>query len=279
MLVFFIKQALNLKRAIFGRREPHQLAWGLALGVLLGIVPHGNLLALALLLVILSLRINHGMMAVTAAATSFLAWRLDPFSDALGGYLLAHPSLTDFFVMAWQLPLVPWTEINNTVVVGSLTIGLLLLFPLYLVAYPVFHFLAPVTPAVPGFQPTPSGAAAQGEPEVKPDTVDGRDKRPRGSQHSPGEPEVNPEAVDAALAEAIRRQQAAAKEAVDTRIEVVRLTSAPPAAVAPPASDLSRADDEVEHAAGGSTAADRPMAETLNYLLRQLRDLRHGRAA
>ena len=48
-MIFWMAKLLNsLRRAIEGRKHPHQLAWAVALGLLLGVVPHGNLLAFAL---------------------------------------------------------------------------------------------------------------------------------------------------------------------------------------------------------------------------------------
>ena len=112
------------RRAFAGRKYPHQMAWAVAFGLLLGVIPHGNLLARRLLLVVLSLKINHAMAGLTAVATTFLARYLDPYSHQVGDYVLTHPGFRETAVSAWQLPLVPWTDLNNTVVMGSFLIGL-----------------------------------------------------------------------------------------------------------------------------------------------------------
>ena len=59
MIFWMVKLLNSLRRAIEGRKHPHQLAWAVALGLLLGVVPHGNLLAFALVILVLSLKINH----------------------------------------------------------------------------------------------------------------------------------------------------------------------------------------------------------------------------
>jgi len=143
MILWIFKLIKTVRRAIAGRKYPHQLAWAVAFGLLLGIVPHGNLLALGLLILVLSLQINHAMAGLTAIAASFAATRLDPFSHQVGDYLLGHPEVAPWATAAWQLPLVPWTDLNNTVVLGSLTIGVLCLVPTFLVTYPVFRLFAP----------------------------------------------------------------------------------------------------------------------------------------
>jgi len=306
MLVFFIKQMLSLKQAILGRREPHQLAWGLALGLLLGIVPHGNLIALAILLFIMSVKVNHGMVAVTAVATTFLATGLDPQSHAVGEYLLTHPDFAQLFVSLWQLPVVPWTDINNTVMVGSLTIGLAALLPTYLCAYPVFHWLAPELSDVPTDTTPPQASVARTastatgtvpppaikvfaaeslnaplcamatDPSRADDIIDPATIGPVFYPLS----EVETQAIDAAFGEAVAAEEMAQRTIVDTRIEVVRmypLASSQSAEGSTAGDEMSLSD--LEQAARASTDQDPPMSEALNYLLRQLRDARQGRAA
>jgi len=309
MLVFFIKQMLSLKKAILGRREPHQLAWGLALGLLLGIVPHGNLLAFAILLFIMSVCVNHGMVAVTAVITSFLANRFDVQTHAVGNYLLTHPDFSPIFASAWQLPVVPWTDINNTVVAGSLVIGIAMVVPAYLFSYPIFHWLAPEPNDVPvDLLPPPSVAAVS---EEAPQTLklhsaedsgdriacgdiavsnavlvagDMNAKPVVGSSESAAAPVLLPLsaaetfAIDAAFGQVAEAEELAKRTMIDTRIEVVRMYPARSASSsAPLKEDLPLT--ELEQVARETSEQDPPMSEALNYLLRQLRDARQGRAA
>lgn len=143
MILWTMKLIGFVRRAIAGRKYPHQLAWAVAFGVLLGIVPHGNLLALGLLVLVLSLKINHAMATLVAIGASFAAVHLDPVSHEVGDFLLTEPKVAELASSAWALPMVPWTNLNNTVVVGSLTIGTVALLPIFLLTYPVFRFLAP----------------------------------------------------------------------------------------------------------------------------------------
>ncbi|KAA5545273.1 TIGR03546 family protein [Roseiconus nitratireducens] len=143
MVIFSLKLLNNVRKAIAGRRFPHQLAGGVALGVLLGIIPHGNLLAVLVLLTVLSFRVNHAMLGVVAIVVSFGAAFLDPYSHRVGDYLLSHPTGLSIAQQAWALPLVPWTDLNNTVVLGSFTIGLFSTGPIFLLALPLFRRMAP----------------------------------------------------------------------------------------------------------------------------------------
>ena len=143
MVLFTLKLLNNLRKAIAGRRYPHQLAGGVALGVLLGIIPLGNLLALFVLLVVLCFRVNHAIAAIVAVATCFGAVHLDPYSHAVGQYVLSNPTGNQIATRAWALPLIPWTDLNNTVVLGSFLIGLLAVPPIFAITLPIFRLLAP----------------------------------------------------------------------------------------------------------------------------------------
>lgn len=138
MILFSIKLLSSLRKAIAGRKYPSQLAWGLALGLLIGLIPHGNLLAVALVFGVLMLRVNHAMVALTAIGVTMVAPRLDPISDQFAQWFFAQEGVSDVMAQAWDYPLVPWTDLNNTVVMGSFLIGLISLVPAFAISYPMF---------------------------------------------------------------------------------------------------------------------------------------------
>ncbi|TWT95697.1 TIGR03546 family protein [Neorhodopirellula pilleata] len=139
MFLFILKLISTVRKAIAGRRYPSQLAWGLALGVLLGLIPHGNLLTVALVLVILTLQVNHAMVALVGIGLTFVAPKLDPQFHAVGQWFFEQPRVAEAMIKAWQLPLMPWTDLNNTVVMGSFLIGLAAVLPIVMLTYPVFR--------------------------------------------------------------------------------------------------------------------------------------------
>ncbi len=143
MILWTIKQLNSIRLAIAGRQHPSQLAWGVAFGLLLGVVPHGNLLAVLLVLLVLSLKLNHAIAGLTAVGVTFAAGYLDPWSDEIGRRLLTHPDSRRWAELAWEYPLVPWTDLNNTVVLGSFSIGTAMLVPTFCICYPVFRRLSP----------------------------------------------------------------------------------------------------------------------------------------
>ena len=112
-------------------RSPRQLALGIALGVVIGLVPKANLVAVALVLMLFALRINLLAGLTTAIGFSWLSLLIDPVLDHLGRALLTLVPLQPLFAGIYELPYVPWTAFNNTVVMGALFVGLLQFYPTY----------------------------------------------------------------------------------------------------------------------------------------------------
>jgi uncharacterized protein (TIGR03546 family) len=123
-----------LLRAFTDQSTPHELALGFALGAAVGLMPKDNLLAAGLMTVLAASRVNLGMAAVSALLFSWVAVLTDPLTHSLGMVLLGHDALTPFWSRLADLPVVPWTRFNNTVVLGSFVLGLVLLYPLYRVS-------------------------------------------------------------------------------------------------------------------------------------------------
>ena len=255
MLFFSIKQVLRLRQAIFGRREPHALACGVAAGFCWGLIPHGNLIAVVLLLVIFSLRVNHGMAALVALVTTLLAGKLDPVSHALGHRLLTAPGLADFWTVAWGMPMVPWTDLNNTVVLGSFVIATASLLPSYLLTYPIFRRLAPrgvTEPIAEEVALATRSGLVEGEggdvPVVEPATASRWEANAAGDSVGRSDPDLA--SLGGTAAPGLVGQIApwsplvATEQWIDTRIEVVRLRPAAQTSAGPTESTVEVLADE-----------------------------------
>lgn len=137
-MLFFLRPIRLALKALITEATPGQLALGFAMGVLIGLVPKGNLIAITLGIVLAASRANLGVAAATILGCSFLSGYLDPLSDEVGWWLLSHPSLTEMWTNLYNRPVMPWTDFNNSIVMGNLVIGLVLLYPLYRLSKPVF---------------------------------------------------------------------------------------------------------------------------------------------
>jgi len=118
-------------RAFTAAATPRQLALGFALGMLIGLVPKGNLTALVLAVILLGTRVNLGTGMLSAALFSWVGMFVDPLTHRIGEAFLTIPSLQPTWAYLYDLPLAPWTGFNNTVVLGSLLFGLWLFYPAY----------------------------------------------------------------------------------------------------------------------------------------------------
>lgn len=129
MIFWLYRLKKKISRAVSQNREPKLLARGVALGLLLGLTPSGNLTSIAIALLIFCLRLNHALAALTAIATALVAPALDPVSHWIGLSILSDPPLFQLLQTAWNQPLLAWTDLNNTIVLGSFAIGLSLYYP------------------------------------------------------------------------------------------------------------------------------------------------------
>jgi uncharacterized protein (TIGR03546 family) len=126
-----------LRRAIqhlIGGSTPRQLAAGFALGMILGLVPKGNLIAVSLCAMLFALHVNKGLAVAAAIVFSFVGPWTDSFTHKLGAIVLSVESLQPLYAWLYALPLGPWLGFQNTVVTGSLLVGVYLAYPAYCLA-------------------------------------------------------------------------------------------------------------------------------------------------
>jgi uncharacterized protein (TIGR03546 family) len=111
--------------------SPHQLAAGFALGMIVGLVPKGNLIVLSLCVLLFSMRVNKGLALAAAIVFTMIGPYADAFSHKLGLAVLSITSFQPIYASVLCLPLGPWIGFHNTVVTGSLLVGLYVAYPAY----------------------------------------------------------------------------------------------------------------------------------------------------
>jgi uncharacterized protein (TIGR03546 family) len=114
-------------------RSPSQVAWGVALGVVLGFIPKDNLIAIAVVLVLACLRVNQLAGCITAIVLTLSSRWLQPVSLSMGRWLLSHDGTGSVLQRMYKVPMVPWTCLDNPLVVGGMLAGATCLLPTYLV--------------------------------------------------------------------------------------------------------------------------------------------------
>jgi len=109
------------------------IALGVAAGVLFGLVPKGNLTSLLIVAFVLLCRVNIVFGVGVGIAVSLVAGTLDPWAEQIGDFLLTQPWAQPVGQWLFSLPVLPWTSLDNTVVLGQFIIGCVLFGPVYIV--------------------------------------------------------------------------------------------------------------------------------------------------
>lgn len=131
MLSYVIRPLRATLHALVASDSPRQLAAGFALGMVLGLLPKGNLIALSVCVMLFSLRVNKPLALMAALLFTCLSPLADSFTGQLGNEVLHVGVLQAGFASVYKLPLGPWLGLHNTVVMGSLLVGLYLVYPVY----------------------------------------------------------------------------------------------------------------------------------------------------
>ena len=110
---------------------PGQIAGGIALGAVVGLMP-SFLINLFLVFLILIIDVNLSAAFFSIAVFKILAYPLDPLANSIGYELLVNAGrLKPLWTALYNMPAVPFTRFNNTVVLGSFIISLVLFLPLF----------------------------------------------------------------------------------------------------------------------------------------------------
>lgn len=130
--MFFLQLIKNFIQILRSGQTPRQIAGGFALGSMVGLMPFFTLQGLLLWLVILLFDVNLSAAILSATLFTLVAYLFDPVFHALGYFVLTDISaLQGLWTSLYNAPIAPLTRFNNTVVLGSLLCGFVLLLPIY----------------------------------------------------------------------------------------------------------------------------------------------------
>jgi len=129
-----LKLIQSIIKTLHSEGTPGQVALGIALGSVLGLSPLMNLHNLIVFSAIVLLNVSFGGGMLGWALFVPVGFVLDPVFDRIGASLLGAPSLRPLWTSWYNTPLVPYTNFNNTVVLGSVVAWLVLLVPIFFAA-------------------------------------------------------------------------------------------------------------------------------------------------
>jgi uncharacterized protein (TIGR03546 family) len=132
ILINFLAQILNILRSA---ATPSQIAAGFVIGMVAGLTPSLFVLIIVILLfVILNVNISSGLLAI--AIFGFIGYLIDPLSNALGYAVLVQVGfLKPVWTAFYDMPFIPLTGFNNTVVMGNFILAIILIIPIYNTAH------------------------------------------------------------------------------------------------------------------------------------------------
>jgi uncharacterized protein (TIGR03546 family) len=117
-----LKQLFTFIKLLNSDTGKLSLAMGMTCGFILGMTPVLSLHSLLIFLILFFFRIQIGAALVTAFFFKFTAFLLDPLFHYVGSKVLEMESLEGIFTQLYNMPLIPYTRFNNSIVMGSAVI-------------------------------------------------------------------------------------------------------------------------------------------------------------
>lgn len=132
-MTILLKQLFAFINLLNSDTGHNQLAAGLACGLFLGFAPFISIQTVIVLLLVFIFRIQLGAAFLSAFFFKFVAYLLDPVADHLGRFVLEAEAIRPLLVSMYNMPIVPLTRFNNSIVMGSLVISLILVVPAFFI--------------------------------------------------------------------------------------------------------------------------------------------------
>jgi uncharacterized protein (TIGR03546 family) len=132
--MFFLQFISKFIKVLRAGATPGQIAGGVMLGFMIGLMPFMTLQGVALWIVLFFLNVNLSAATFAIFASSFFAFLFDPLFHNLGFWVLTTPGLQSTWTSLYNMPVAPLSRFNNTVVMGSLLGGIVLALPVFLLA-------------------------------------------------------------------------------------------------------------------------------------------------
>jgi uncharacterized protein (TIGR03546 family) len=111
--------------------DPSQVSLAFSLSMIAGLTPLMSLHNLVVLFLVLILRVNLTAFFVGLAIFTAIAYLFDPLFHALGLAILSAETLTGLWTWMYNVPVFRIARFNNTIVMGSLVVSLVLFVPVF----------------------------------------------------------------------------------------------------------------------------------------------------
>lgn len=133
-MLILLRLLQSLVRTLHSDGSPVQVAAGVTLGAALGLTPLLNPHSLIIVSAIFLLNVSFGGAMIGLLLFAPVGFLLDPVFDRLGIWMLEAPILDPLWTWLYNVPLLPFLNLTNTIVLGSLVGWLILSIPIYFAA-------------------------------------------------------------------------------------------------------------------------------------------------
>jgi uncharacterized protein (TIGR03546 family) len=131
-MLVLVKLIQSIFKALHSEGTPGQVAAGIALGSILGLTPLLNLHNAVVFGLIVMLNVSFPGAMLGWAFFTPIGFLLDPVFDAVGHALLLDATvLRPLWTKVFNVPVLPLTNFDNTIVLGSFVSSVALLVPVY----------------------------------------------------------------------------------------------------------------------------------------------------
>ena len=125
-MTLILKQLFGFLKLLNSETGTNSLSVGVACGFILGMGPFLSLQGLLIFITILIFRVQIGAVFMSAFFFSFVAYVFDPLFHGLGVSLLSSNALQGVWTALYNMPLMPFTLFNNSIVMGAGIVALFL---------------------------------------------------------------------------------------------------------------------------------------------------------
>ncbi len=133
---YIIGQLISLIKLLHSENGAGQIAAGLTIGFLMGLSPIASLQSLLFIIILLCFRVQIGAALAMAAITKVSSIGLISPLASVGSWALELSFLQSTYTTLFNMPIIPFSKFNHSVVMGglvfSLTLGPILFILFYL---------------------------------------------------------------------------------------------------------------------------------------------------
>ena len=134
MSVIIIKYLAKLLKQLNSGQTPGQISGGVVIGTFVGLVPFNWLYSLTVGSLLYFLNVNGGMGFIAIFLVGFVAFLIDPIAHSIGSFLLMDVGfLKPLWTLIYNVPILPFAKLNNTVTLGSIVVAAIVAFPIYII--------------------------------------------------------------------------------------------------------------------------------------------------